>query len=97
MFNFNKTPVTKTGLQEARDDLFIELKNFEGNTDEYKAVMVHIDTLSKLIDLEKSETLSPNTVAIVLGNVGIAAMFTWFERSGVVTTKVLPFLTKLVK
>lgn len=91
---FTISPTEKTGLEEARDQAFLELKNFTVDEDDYTKIMVHIKTLSELIDNEKSEKLSPNTVAMILGNIGIAVMFTIFEKQNVVTTKVIPFLMR---
>lgn len=93
MFNWFRQP-EKTGLQVAHEDALFELKSYTPDSDEYKKIMKHVKTLSKLIAEEKPETLSPNTVLVVLGNVGIAGFFTIFEKSNIVTTKVIPFLMK---
>jgi hypothetical protein len=74
-----------------------ELKSYTPNDDEYKKIMKHVKTLSKLIAEEKAETLSPNTVFIVLGNVLVGVLFTTYERTNIVTTKVIPFLMKSIK
>jgi hypothetical protein len=92
-----KAKAEKTGLEEARDTLLIELKNFQADADEYTKMMVHLKTLSELIKAESHERLNPNTVALVSGNVVIALMVIGFEKTNVVTTKVVPFLLKAVK
>jgi hypothetical protein len=89
-----KPPVEKTGLEKARDDSLIELNSFHADQDEYAKVMAHVKTLTELIQLEKPEKLSPNTLATVLGNAFIAVLVVGYESKNVVTTKVIPFLNK---
>ena len=89
-----KRPVTKTELQTVRTSVIPGLKDLPPDSDEYKKIITHVETLSKLIDAEKPEKLSRNTVAVILGNVGIAGMVLWFERDNVMNTKLFPFLGK---
>jgi len=56
--------------------------------------MHHVETLSNLIDATRPKQLDVNTVAVILGNVGIAGMVLWHERDNVLTTKIFPFLGK---
>ena len=97
MFTWKKRPVEKTGLEEARDEVLAELRGQMADTEEYAKLIAHVKTLSELIDKEKSEKLSPNTIAIVLGNAFIALVVVGYESKNVVTTKVIPFLTKPFK
>jgi hypothetical protein len=89
-----KRPVKKTELQAVRTSAIAKLENLPPDSDEYKKIIAHVETLSKLIDAEKPEKLSRNTVAVILGNVGIAGMVLWFERDNVMNTKLFPFLGK---
>lgn len=90
-----KRPVKKkTELQAVRTSAIAKLENLAPDSDEYKKIITHVETLSKLIDAEKPEKLSRNTVAVILGNVGIAGMVLWFERDNVMNTKLFPFLAK---
>jgi hypothetical protein len=93
MFTWNR-PREKTGLENARDEALSELSSFTADTEEYMKVVTRVETLTKLIDLEKSEKLSPNTIAIIIGNAIIALVVVAYESKNVVTTKVLPFLNK---
>ena len=90
-----KKPTEKSGLEKARDEALSELQSFTSDMAEYDKIIVHVETLSKLIDMEKSEKLSPNTVAMILGNAVIALVVVAYESKNVVTTKVLPFLGKI--
>jgi hypothetical protein len=89
-----RPPREKTGLEKARDEALSELQGFTADTAEYKQIMKHVKELTKLIDLEKSERVSPNTLLVVLGNVGIAVLVVAYEHHDIVTTKVLGFLHK---
>lgn len=93
MFNIKPSSM-KTELQVVRTKAISELETLTSDSDDYKRIMNHVETLSNLIDAEKLERLSPNTVAVILGNVGIAALVLWHERDNVLTTKLLPFLSK---
>lgn len=85
----------KTGLVKARDDALLELQGFEAHNAEYLRIMVHVKALTQLIDLEKPERLSPNTIAVILGNGIIALIVVAYESKNVVTTKVQSFMLKV--
>lgn len=89
-----KPPDEKTGLEKARDDALLELNSFHAEQDEYKKIIQHVRTLSELIDLEKSERLSPNTLAVVLGNAFVAVLIVSYEQKNIVRSTVLSFLQK---
>lgn len=89
-----KRPVPKTELQVVRTLAIAQLDGHKPDSDEYKKIMKHIAELSKLIDAEKPEKLSPNTIAVVLGNLGIAGLVLWHERDNVLNTKLFSFLGK---
>ena len=93
MFNLT-SPHKESGLELARDKALSELTNFSADDAEYERMIVHVKTLTELIDLEKSEKVSPNTVALILGNIGVALLVIGYESKNVVTSKVLSFLLK---
>jgi hypothetical protein len=84
----------KSGLVKARDKALFELQGYEATDAQYQKIIVHVKDLTHLIDLEKSERVSPNTIAIVLGNVIITLIVIGYESSNVVTTKVQGFWLK---
>lgn len=94
MFKLPKRSLTKTELEVARTKALTELSGYVADSEEYKKIMKHVKTLSDLIDAEKHEKLSPNTVAVILGNLGVAGIIIWFEREHPLSTKVFPFLAK---
>lgn len=96
MFHW-KTSEKKTGLEQARDQALLELNNFTTEEPEYEKIIKHVKILSKLIAAEKHERLSPNTVAIIIGNAFIGLAVISYESRNVMTTKVLSFMQKIIK
>ena len=95
MFNFKPKTEKKTGLSEVRDEAIAQLLNLDPTDPTYPEILAHVETLSKLMALETPEKLSRNTLAMVVGNVGVTAMIVEYERVAVVTSKALNFLQKL--
>lgn len=93
MFN-RKLHSEKSELEVVRTNIISQLKNHAADSDEYKKMMAHVETLSNLIENARPKKLDVNTVAVIAGNVGIAGMVLWHERDNVLTTKIFPFLGK---
>lgn len=92
---FNRKLSSETSELEAeRTNIIKQLQTHKADSDEYKKMMAHVETLSNLIDNCRPKKLDVNTVAVILGNVGIAGMVLWHERDNVLSTRVLPFLSK---
>ena len=87
-------PKTKSELEVVRTKALADLSNHSADSDEYKKIMKHIDVLSKQIAADKREKLSPNTIAVILGNIGVASLVLWYERDNVMNTKMFSFLGK---
>lgn len=77
-------------LTEAIADGFKDLKAYDLDDDEATQI---IENQVKLYAL-KNKGMSKDTVALIAGNVGIAILVLWFEKTDVVTTKLFPFLGK---
>lgn len=90
---FGRTPTTEE-LETVRSALIAQLSAHDGDSEEYKRIMVHVETLSNLIDQARPKKLDVNTLAMILGNFGIAGLVLWHERDHVVTTKMFSFLGK---
>ena len=94
MFKLPKSSFEKSELQNVRTAAIAGLEGKDPDSEEYKKIMAHVETLSKLISAESREKLSPNTLAIVLGNFSVAGLILWYERDNVMNTKLFPFLHK---
>ena len=91
---FARKPRKRTELEVTRDEAIAELRVLTAEDPAYAKIMAHVQTLSNLILAEKPERLSPNTLAVVLGNAGIAVLVVGYEHGNVITTKVQSFLSK---
>lgn len=91
---FGKTR-EKTTLEQVRDDAVLALADLDPQDPDYKKTYKIVDRLSTHIANERRELLSPNTVAVVLGNLGVAVVVVAYEQRNVITTKVVPFLMKV--
>ena len=73
MFPRKQTSETSE-LEAERTNIIKQLQSHTADSDEYKKMMAHVETLSNLIGDRRPKKLDVNTVAVVLGNVGIAGM-----------------------
>jgi len=87
-------PKKKTELEVVRTKAIADLQKHTADSDEYKKIAKHIASLSEQIKAESREKLSPNTIAVVLGNIGIASLVLWYERDNVMNTKMFSFFGK---
>ena len=97
MFKIKRPTPVKTGLMNARDEALLELQGYAPTEEDYKKIMTHVAELTKLIKLEKDERLSPNTIAIILGNAFTAVAVIAYESKNVWTSKVQNFMVKVTK
>lgn len=90
-----KSKDVKSGLDEAIENVFSEMKGFTAESDEY---VVMVDQLTKLYALkacDKPDRISNDTLVIVIGNLIGIVMIVTHERTHIVTSKALPLLMKL--
>lgn len=85
-------------LTGAIDDLFAELSALTGDDPQYAKTA---DQLVKLYELREKTTskrhVSPDTLALVLGNLAGIAMIVGHERTGIVTSKAVGFVLRAMK
>lgn len=90
-----KTQPEKTGLDIAIDTVFSEMAGYNANDDEY---VVMVDQLTKLYALKQvncAETISRDTLVIVIGNLVAVILIVGHEHTNVITSKALGFLLKI--
>lgn len=92
----NKTTRETSALDEAIDNLFVELQGFSADEEGYAKAS---DQLVKLMQLRKeiepSWRVSPETLATIAANLLGILLILNFERAGVVASKALSFVGKL--
>jgi len=85
----------KTNLDKAIDDLYLQMDDLTGDTQEYAKMADQLVKLHALKMNESSRRVSPDVKATILANLlGILIIVT-HERVHVVTTKALGFIKKL--
>lgn len=84
----------KTELEIVRTIAISHLDSYPADSAEYQKIIEHVAVLSKQIQADRPEKLSPNTIAVVLGNLSVAGLVLWFERDNVLNTKMFAFLQK---
>ena len=94
-----KESAEAVALKRLIADLMNDIEGTRPDEPEYTKMMLELKNLfGFLAQVEpKRERVSPDTIAIIGGNVGIAAMVLYFERANVVTSKVFSFLMKVFK
>ena len=83
------------GLREAIDELFLEMSYVPCDSEEYAQMMDQLSKLYSLKEFDSKRRLSPDTLAIVLGNLTGIILIVGHERMNVVTSKALNFILKL--
>lgn len=91
----NKAPMEKSLLDEAIDDIFREMSVMNADSKEYARMVKQLEKLYKLREGKKTENMSKDTMAIVIGNLLGIGMIVGYERMNVVTSKALNLLIKL--
>jgi hypothetical protein len=90
-----KTQTEKTGLDEAIDSALTDLQGFTAETEEYARTVDQLTKLYAIKDQERPKSVSPDTLAIVAGNLLGIVVIVGHERANVVTSKALNFVLKL--
>jgi len=90
-----KTQLEKSGLDIAIDTVFSEMAGYNAHDDEY---VIMVDQLTKLYALKQEncqQSVSRDTLVIVLGNLIAVVLIVGHEHTNVVTSKALGFLLKI--
>lgn len=84
----------KPNIDKEIKNLLLELDELSPTSDEYQTILENVERLSKAKSYEQKSGLSPDTVAVVAGNLLGIAMIIWHERVNVITSKALGFIIK---
>lgn len=92
MFNSKLRPKTK--LEEALDRAYTKLESLEIDSKEYRDTLDHIAKLHKMKEDEKPDSVSKDTMALIVTNLLGIFMIIHHERMDIITSKALPFVAK---
>jgi hypothetical protein len=84
-----------TALDKAIEDLFEEMSMRSGDSEEYSKLNDQLSKLYSLKEIDSKKRVSPDTLAMVLGNLLGIVLIVGHERMNVVTSKALNFVMKL--
>lgn len=93
MFNV-KTPREDSALEAEIRSLFIEMTDVDKGSEEYSKMIAHLSTLYALKETNSRKRVSPDTIAIVAGNLAGILLIVGHEKAHVVTSKALSFVLK---
>lgn len=96
---FKKQHIQPSNLENAIDELFLEMRSVNGDSEEYSAMAKNLDTLYKLkeVDIKSIATNRVSKDALVNAAASIAGilLIVNYEKANVLTSKALSLLTKL--
>lgn len=90
-----KPPSDPTGLEKAIDQVLLDMHGLMSDSKEYAAMATQLQKLYNLKALDKPSRVSPDTLAIIAGNLAGILVIVVYERTHVVTSKALSFILKL--
>lgn len=84
----------RTNLEKVIDEALEEMKGMNPANEDYTKMAENIERLYKAKACERPHRISPDVLATILANVGIAVLILNYEKLGVISTKTLSFLLK---
>lgn len=85
----------KSKLDETMDNVLVEMEAYSAADEVYGKMMQHLKDLNELKKTKSSRGVSPDTVAVVAGNLAGILIIVGYERAHVVASKALSFAGKL--
>jgi len=85
----------ESGLKKAIDEVIREMARRSSDSDEYAKMVDQLSKLYSLKEIDSPGRVSPDTLAIVIGNLIGIILIVGHERTNVVTSKALSFVMKL--
>lgn len=92
---YNKPSDESQGLQRTIDDLIAQMSLHSGDSDEFSKMADQLTKLYSLKEVDSKRRVSPDTLAVVAGNIVGIILIVGHERMNVVTSKALNFVMKL--
>ncbi len=71
-----------------------EMHEYGPDTSEYSALMRHLEDLTRIRAGNRSSRISPDTMAIVVGNLAGILIIVAYEQKHVMTSKAMGFIIK---
>jgi len=84
----------RTTLEKEIDEVIKTLSELPKDSEEYTNIVANLEVLYKAKSNEKISCVSPDTVAVVVGNLMGILIILGYEKANVITTKALGFVMK---
>jgi hypothetical protein len=91
---FNRKPQVNPKLDEVIDEVLNDLKGEHTFSNAYASGVDKLERLYKLKRTPAREKVSPDTLALVIGNLAAVAIVVGYERGNIITSKAWSFLLK---
>ncbi len=95
--HIKKPPTEPSGLDDAIESAILRLNNYPPHTDEYAKTVAQLERLYSFKTAKSSRRVTPDTLAIVLGNLAGIVIIVGHERAHLVTSKALTFIQKAAR
>ena len=84
----------RTNLEKEIDNVLVKLNGLSSDSKEYQTVSENLKRLYEAKSCERQRSISPDTIAVVAGNLLGIALILWHEKTEIITTKALAFIIK---
>jgi len=84
----------RTNLEKEIDLILFAMSNYEMTSVEYAKLIANLERLLKAKANESDRRISPDTIAIIAGNLLGIALILGYEKANIITTKALSFVFK---
>ena len=91
---FKRPDDEKSLLDLAIEDVFREMAVMNADSVEYAKMVKQLEKLYKMRKADKPESVSRDTMAIIIGNLIGIVIIVGYERTNIVTSRALNFITK---
>ncbi len=91
---FNPENTEKSRLDQAIDTIFDEMSDLRSDEEDYATMVNQLTKLYALKEPESKKRVSPDTLALVAGNLLGIILIVGHERANVVTSKAMQFVMK---
>ena len=84
----------RTNLEREIDAVIEEMSQYSRDSKEYSDIAVNLERLYKAKACDRDRRVTPDTIAIIAGNLLGIALIIWHEKADVITSKALGFVLK---
>lgn len=83
-----------SGLEDAINEIYSEMKGFTADSEEYSRMADQLLKLHSMHTLDKSRRISPDAIVTIVANIAGIALILHYERVHVLTSKALNFVIR---